>query len=284
MNIERVGFEIVALKAGGYSLRELGNNETFHPVIGPMAEARILHVQQQQLRERASSTREPFIIWDVGLGAAANATAVREAFADWRGGTRVELHSFDQTTEPLEFAFKNAVQLGYVQPHCASIARLLSSAYCAEEPSCPMEWYLHLGDFRELIQTCTLPVSHAILYDPYSAITNPGMWTLEHFEFLRGRLRSSAPCMLSNYTRSTSIRVTLLLAGFFVGKGAAVGEKLETTVATNCLDLLRRPLGKDWLKRVQASTRGAPLRASGQKGPISESDLYALRAHPQFSE
>jgi hypothetical protein len=50
--------------------------------------------------------------------------------------------------------------------------------------------------------------------------------------------------------------VTLLLAGFYVGIGASVGEKAETTVASNSLELIERPLGRDWLL-VDARTRRA---------------------------
>jgi len=63
-----------------------------------MAEAVGLHVHQQRLVQRAAGTSGRFAIWDVGLGAAANAIAVLEAFArEAIPGTRIELHSFDLT-------------------------------------------------------------------------------------------------------------------------------------------------------------------------------------------
>ena len=62
------------------SLRSTLHGETFHPVVGPMAEARSLHVAQSRIVERAAQS-ERFIVWDVGLGAAANAVAVLEALA-----------------------------------------------------------------------------------------------------------------------------------------------------------------------------------------------------------
>ena len=114
------------------------------------------------------------------------------------------------------------------------------------------------------------------------------MWTLELFTSLRARWRDETPCLLTTYTRSTAVRVTLLLAGFYVGIGHATGEKDQTTIAANDPALLDRPLDRAWLeKRVYASTNSAPLRAQAPphgQAPISESDYAALRAHPQFRQ
>jgi hypothetical protein len=110
------------------------------------------------------------------------------------------------------------------------------------------------------------------------------MWTLDHFSRLRGQLSPTAPCLLTNYTRSTAVRVTLLLAGFFVGCGHATGEKDQTTIASNELGLLEEPLGSAWLQRVRRSTNGAPLRPGrGEKVAISREDWERLVAHPQFA-
>src|SRR6187455_2439740 len=117
-------FELVTVQSGVRSLRSRSNGETFHPVIGPMAEAVALHVQQQRLVDRALATPEPFVIWDVGLGAAANAVAVLEAFAA-RPSARVEIYSFDRTTGPLDFALRHADALDYPAPHAMAIAQLL---------------------------------------------------------------------------------------------------------------------------------------------------------------
>jgi hypothetical protein len=94
---------------------------------------------------------------------------------------------------------------------------------------------------------------------------------------------SARPCLLTNYTRSTAVRVTLLLAGFFVGCGHATGEKDQTTVASNTLDLLDEPLDAAWLRRVERSTRSGPHRAHGGEQRISSADMERLRQHPQFA-
>jgi len=100
---------------------------------------------------------------------------------------------------------------------------------------------------------------------------------------LRACLDPEHPCLLTNYTRSTAVRVTLLLAGFHVGLGHATGEKDQTTIATNVPGLLSDPLDPKWLTRVRRSTRSAPLRTAGVPGGISAEDFAALSSHPQFA-
>ena len=269
-------FEIVTVQSGARSLRARANGETFHPVVGPMVEARGLHVVQQRLVERAAATEGPFVIWDVGLGAAANAVAVLDAFPTGQ----IELHSFDLTTAPLEFALRHEEALEYVAPYRATIAQLLANSAAKLHG---IEWRLHRGDFRQTLEDPAWPAPHAVLYDPYSPTANAELWTLEHFARLFARLDPQRGCLLTNYTRSTAVRVTLLLAGFFVGHGHATGEKDETTTAANGPGLLEEPLTPAWLERVRRSTRGAPLRAAGGLGqPIAEADWERLLEHPQF--
>jgi len=69
----------------------------------------------------------------------------------------------------------------------------------------------------------------------------------------------SGPARWPRYSRSTIPRVTLLLAGFFVGAGEPVAEKEETTIAASSLALIERPLGARWLERARTSHSAEPL-------------------------
>ena len=275
MSVEPEEFQIVTVQSGARSVRSREFGETFHPVIGPMAEARALHVRGQRLVERAAETEGAFIVWDVGLGAAANAVAVLEACAD----RRMEIHSFDRTSAPLAFALQHAEELEYLVPFRPAIEALLAQGRARVGG---IEWHFHEGDFGGMLHRADIPSPHAVLYDPYSPATNADMWTLEHFTRLHARLDPARPCLLTNYTRSTAVRVTLLLAGFFVGSGHATGEKDQTTIAANVPGLLHEPLPTAWLDRVARSTRGAPLRLGLAGTGIAADDLARLRAHPQF--
>ncbi len=284
-------FELVPLAGGIHSLRSLANGQTFHPVVGPAAEAEAVHVAGTRLVERANAMPgHCLVIWDVGLGAAANAlAAVRALVAGYRHAEEVMMFSFDRSLGALEFALANAKTLGYpvgFEP----VLRSLLTRRGVEIPvgDTKIFWRVVCDDFPTMLaHPAKFFPPHAIFYDPYSPTVNPEMWTLETFAALRGRTDPAHPCLLTTYTRSTAVRVTLLLAGWFVGIGGATGEKDETTVATNTPALLDRPLPRLWLeKKVYASTNAAPLRAGADdtRGPISDEDFERLRAHPQFNQ
>lgn len=279
------GFEIVPVRKGGKSLRCLTRKETFHPVVGPVTEARILHVGQQRLVDRAHSMMKngegPYILWDVGLGAAANAISALEALLEIEAhGTAAEIHSFDISLDALAFALANAESLPYLLPHREQIQKLLDAGKVELRPG--LTWFFHAGDFRSEMLNPTIPSPHGIFYDPYSPVTNRDMWELDHFSKLRSRINTD--CLLTNYTRSTAVRVSMLLAGFHVGIGCVIGDKAETTVAATNMALLERPLDRAWLeKRVRISGNSAPVRgAQYSLEPIGAKDYAQLEKCEQF--
>ena len=140
-----------------------------------------------------------------------------------------------------------------------------------------------MGDFRDHMQRKDIPSPNAIFYDPDSLSVNIEMWSLDFFKKLRETLDDSIPCMLTNYTRSTVMRVTWLLAGFYVGVGATIGQKEETSIASNQLNLLTHPLDEKWLKRVKLSQSANPIRGKTQSiQPISNEDFELLISQKQF--
>lgn len=271
-------FDLVTLKSGHKSLRLSNTQQTFHPGIGPLAEANILYVQQQNLVERCSKPGT-FVIWDVGFGASANAISAIEALKN--SVAEVKLYSFERTLDPIQFAVEHAEELGYLVPHLDPLRLLLSEKRVKLTER--LEWNLIMGDFRKEMESLKIPSPHAIFYDPYSQTVNPELWTLDFFTTLRNRLVDDRPCLLSNYTRSTQMRITWLMAGFFVGVGETIGEKEETTIASNRLELLSKPLDQHWLEKVKRSQNASPFRGpESMHQPISESDWDRLLAHPQF--
>ena len=59
------GYKLVRLANGVCSVHSLAYRETFHPVIGPAAEAEALYVRQLRLADRLEQHRGEFVIWDV---------------------------------------------------------------------------------------------------------------------------------------------------------------------------------------------------------------------------
>ena len=270
-------FELVTVASGARSLRSLEYGEIFHPVVGPMAEARELHVAQQRMAERARlNDSPPFVVWDVGLGAAANAIAALEALS--KVDARADLHSFDGTLAPLEFALNHARELCYFEGWETPIAELLRGGRSGHAQ---IDWLFHPGNFRERLNDSSIPSPHAVMFDPYSPTANPGLWNLETFAALRSRA-GDRNCTLTSYSRSTAVRTTLLLAGWFVGRGGATGEKTETTVAATHPELLTHPLEPEWLDRVRRSTAAGPLTHSRGETRTGLQVATELAEHPQF--
>jgi hypothetical protein len=109
------------------------------------------------------------------------------------------------------------------------------------------------------------------------------MWTLPLFTHLYRCLEPTRPCAMPTYSRSTMLRVTLLLAGFHVGAGHATGEKEETTIAANTLELIDEPLDRQWLARARRSTSAEPLHEPVYRQErLCAATWERLQAHRQF--
>jgi tRNA U34 5-methylaminomethyl-2-thiouridine-forming methyltransferase MnmC len=279
------GYKLVKLASGVHSVHSLAHRETFHPVIGPVAEADALYVRQLGLAERVRQNAGEFVIWDVGLGAAANALTVLRATREIRSSIR--LVSFDNTLEPLKFALEHRDSLGYFSGYERQLEQLLHKnpiSFANHEQS--VDWEVHFADFPALLTQPTaqkLPRPHAIMFDAFSPAKNPAMWTQPLFANIFRLLDPNRPCALPTYSRSTMLRVTLLLAGFFVGIGHATGEKEETTIAANTLDLISEPLESKWLQRAHRSGSAEPMwEPVYRQTKLSVETWEELRRHPQF--
>lgn len=281
------GYRIVKLASGAHSVHSLAEAETFHPVIGPGAEAQALYVRQLGLVERVRRHEGEFVIWDVGLGAAANPLTVLRAIRHLPGTIR--LLSFDHTLAPLEFALGHVEHLDYLPGYEPPLRKLLENRHVTfKDGEREVVWDMFLADFPTLLKTPEaerFAKPDAILFDAFSPARNPAMWTQPLFASLYRLLDPARPCALPTYSRSTLLRVTLLLAGFFVGVGHATGQKEETTVAANRLELLEEPLGRAWLQRAHRSNSAEPMwEPVYRQAPLSFSTWEKLKNHPQFRE
>jgi len=284
--LEAENYRIVKLVNGSYSVHSLREAETFHPVVGPEAEAGELYVRQMGLVERARSASEEFVVWDIGLGAAANPVAFLRALDG--DSCAVRILSFDHTFEPLQFALGNVRHLPYLEGFEAPLRELAGNRSVQfARGQARISWSANLGDFPTALRSdeaAAWPKPHAIMFDAYSPARNPAMWTLPVFARIFDLLDPARPCGLPTYSRSTLLRVTLLLAGFYVGVGHGIGEKEETTIAANTRALLKEPLDVTWLERLRRSTSAEPMREPVyRQAPLSNESWEALLRHPQFA-
>jgi len=283
-------FEMVHLKSGEAALRWIEGGETFHPGIGAGAESRCLIVEQLQLSQRfAEVSTLPLKIWDVGLGAGGNAAAILQCWQEV-GLRSLELVSFDCSLDPLRLAVKAHQQSEEYFPWLKKFptGRLIETGkteYVKNKSKA--RWTFCLGDFTDQMKSEAQPElmrPDFIIYDFFSPARDYLLWTLDHWKNVRRWLSESHCTWIVFHSRSTALRATLLLAGFFVGRGVAIGDKEETTLA--CTQLLPQfpALSSEWLEKVQRSSASEPFVGPiFQPGKISSSWMFELRRHPQFN-
>ncbi len=267
-------FELVTTRSGYRAVRHTGHGEVMHPV-GPWEEANRLYVDQLEVARRLTAGGdEPLRILDVGLGAGTNAVAALTCAQ--RLGTQrrreVELVSLEVDVTPMELALGDVQGFPFLEPWAVAARELLSSGRW-EAPG--FTWRLQQGDAGRLVDELDGDFE-VVFFDPFSPEANPSLWTVEFLSRLKSRLPRDGG-VLATYSAATPTRVSLLLAGFYVGHGLSTGTKGETTVASNARGLIKEPLGERWLSRWQRSSARGP-----HGGELTGELEQQVRAHPQF--
>jgi queuine tRNA-ribosyltransferase len=278
-------YEVVARDGVGH-MRDTHSGEIMHSVNDPAEEARALYVEPSRVVERLQiEAAAPLVIWDVGLGAAANAMATivaAEKAALTPTASRVRaprsllLLSFENDLDSLLLALRHVhlfPYLGHAAPH------RLAAEHAWVNRTAGIEWRLLLGDFATL--KFKAPPPDIIYFDPFSLKTDSGLWSLAAFRELAQVCAASAT-ELFTYSYSTSVRAAMLAAGFYVAKGSATGPKAETTIALSPRAAAGRHghtlLGEEWLAKWRRSDARVPFGADPEDLAWQE----AVNGHPQF--
>jgi tRNA U34 5-methylaminomethyl-2-thiouridine-forming methyltransferase MnmC len=202
-----------------------------HPSVGPWDEARRLYVEQPRLAERLSRPGDgPLRLYDVGLGAAANAAAALDCARALGPARRrpLELVSFEVDLAPLRLALADPEGFPFLVPFREAAEALMRSGHWEGEG---VTWRLLTGDFVARLPDAPGP-AHLVSFDPFSPRQCPELWSPATLERVRARCAQEGEgALLMTYSAATPTRVSLLLAGFYVGAGVGIGTKAETTVA-----------------------------------------------------
>ena len=282
-------YELKRQTSGAFALHHRESRETMHPGRGPWEEANTLYVRGCGLADLLSPANggkgrpdKEVVLFDVGLGAAANALAAIACHEQLRhrgGPVRpLRLISFENDLAPLRFALAHAAQLGYLLGH----ERLLESL---AEKGCwkgngGVEWELRLGDFPLLIDEEPRRAD-VVFFDPFSPRTNPAMWRLRTLESLYRCRKPGGDMRLATYSTAYGTRSGLLLAGFYVGDAGGAGAQIKGTTATAHFSTLERPLEPRWLQRWKHDQEPWPcLTPQPERRRLRE----ALTEHPQWGQ
>ncbi|MEO8440232.1 MAG: tRNA guanosine(34) transglycosylase Tgt [Spartobacteria bacterium] len=278
-------YEVHIAQEGFASIRQVTSGEIMHMRTPPMEEARSLYVEQSQLAARLClETTEPLVIWDVGLGAAANAMAAVECYEAQAslGEVRpLRLVSFENDLDSLRLALRHQDKFPYLR-HAGPV-RLVEHGEWQSKRFAGLHWQLVTGDFLETLARAPL-APDLIFYDMFSSKTHREQWTIELFHQLFAACRGRS-AELFTYSHSTAVRAALLAAGFFVAKGRPAGAKEETTIALTPAALGSHfshhyeLLASEWIGRWNRSQAKFPAEIRADDRPAFEEQI---RGHEQF--
>lgn len=284
-------FEVHTAWEGFASIRQISSGEIMHSRTAPMEEARGLYVEQSNLAARVqlsgdedASTAAPLILWDVGLGAAANAMAAIDCYERQAAAGPVralQLISFENDLDALRLALRLQHEFTYLR-HAAP-ASILTTGRWQSRAHAGLSWMLLHGDFPATM-TAAPAVPDLIYYDMFSTRHSGDPWTLGTFQGILDACTGRA-MELYTYTCSTANRAALLAAGFYVAKGRSAGAKTETTIALTPA-AFRGPSGSrhellaaDWLRKWNRSAAKFPAEMPAAEHPAFE---RVILEHLQF--
>jgi queuine tRNA-ribosyltransferase len=281
-------YEVHIAREGFASIKQISSGEIMHSRNPPMEEARSLYVEQSRLAERlrlpdgeSVEAAPPLVVWDVGLGAAANAMAAIECHESQASTGPVRplaMVSFENDLDSLRLAFHHRDKFLYLRH--GGPAGLLEQSHWRSKGAAAITWTLILGNFLETLSTA--PPPDVIFYDMFSSKTCGDAWTLEAFRRIFAACRGR-PVELFTYTTSTAARTALLAAGFYVARGRSTGPKEETTIAvTPEAQVPGFPhdyLGADWLAKWRRSHAKHPAGLAAEDRVAFEQSILS---HPQF--
>ncbi len=284
-------YEVHVAPEGFASIRQISSGEIMHARTPPLEEARLLYVEQSRLAERlqaAAPDAEPLVVWDVGLGAAANAMAATqcyEALAAAGPVRALHLVSFENDLDSLRLAMTNNRDFVYLR-HGAP-AGILQCGRWQSKLHPGLRWELVPGDFIGSIDGPAVPGLAAptlIFYDPFSGNSDDRLWKPGAFQRLL-TVCGGRGVELITYSAATAVRLALLTAGWHVARGRGIGGRPETTLALTPAALREREagcyelLGANWLARWNRSGARIPawVPAAGQAAFEA-----TILGHPQF--
>ena len=277
-------YEVHTAWEGFASIRQISSGEIMHSRTPPMEEAQQLYVEQSRLRERLQQPGGgPLVIWDVGLGAAANAMAAIQCYEALAANSEVRptrILSFENDLDSLRLAFRHDREFPYLRH--GGPAGILEKGRWESRRHPGLSWELIEGDFLATLGNAPA-APDVIFYDMFSTRSASDPWSLPAFrEVFRACAGKAAE--LFTYTCSTANRAALLAAGFHVVRGRNAGVKAETTIALTPAAVAAAPdglefLGIDWLNKWEGSKAKYPAGVNDEERPAFE---RTIREHPQF--
>lgn len=216
-NLPPQGHRHVETEDGSVTLFSEAFGEACHSTSGAKTETITHYIQGCELPKRLDLF-SPFHILEVGFGLGLGLLTTMEFLGPQH---QVRFISLELDRHLLEWFVKSHPEFSFSWE-----GHLLKGQHNN------VEVVILQGDARETLPaflTGTQMKFHAIYQDAFSPRRNPVLWTREWFSLLK--IASDPEVILSTYSASSSIRKSLLEAGWGLQKGAAFGPKKASTRA-----------------------------------------------------
>ncbi len=273
---------LIRQKSGAFSVYHPRFKQTMHPGDGPWHEATNLYVKGSGLlgllhasptfgASPAFKNAPEVVVFDIGLGAAANALAALSLHRTQAQQTTTKplrplrVVSFERDLSALHFALKNAETLGYLKGWEESVGLLLRHGrvdlqhhgQSNHKPPIKAVWELREGDCAQCLDQETLR-AQVVFFDPFSREVNEEMWRLQIFQALRHCATMGEGIRLVTYSKAAPVQAGLLAANFFVGYVQMAQHQILGSIAASAQPLIKTPLSPKWLLHWKKNKRPLP--------------------------
>lgn len=205
-------YEVIETDDGSTTLFSKKYNEACHSTSGASNETKLHYIKGCKVVERLQDYQEMNIL-EVGFG---TGLGFLETYSSLREHGKFKFYSFE-IDENLVLHFFNNHNYAYKRD---------GSRYIVEHND--FELIILVGNAREQILKIEERF-HAIYQDAFSPKRNSILWTTEWFKELKKISLNN--CLMSTYSSSSSIRKSMIEAGWMVTKGEKFGPKRSSTRA-----------------------------------------------------
>ena len=207
---------------GSWTLRDETLGQACHSLSGAWEQARLRYAGPCRVRELGLE-RGVVRLLDIGTGLGLNLAAALAALDGT--GARLEAVTFERDAEVLSRARELADWPAEVEAWLRSAHEALGG-----EARVGVSIRLVVGDAREQLPAIDELPFDAVFLDPFSPQVAPELWSEAFLAEIARRMTPQS--VLSTYSASFAVRLSLARAGLVVGRGPRVGAKAEGTLAS----------------------------------------------------
>ena len=244
-------YQLVKTEDGTYTVLLKDYEEAMHSLSGAYEEAVMKHVLPSNILYKK---KDSLFVLDVGFGLGYNVLALIVELNKQNYDGLLNIISFE--LEDSMISIMDHIKFGDMKDRYYDIVKKAYSNRSYHHDK--IIFSIEFGDARVSVKKLNDYQFDAVFFDPFSPAKNPDLWSVDFFKEIFRLITDDG--ILTTYSSAPQVRTAMLLAGFLVGRGPAVGRKKEGTVAAK--SKIIRSLDNDELKSLKMNSRSIPYRDS----------------------